>query len=149
MTLVRKTKLEELGFKSCHRETWDGRFAQLLAYKRANGHCNVPRTEPNLGRWVTTCNQREKYRFRENKDWGSRKLGQKLTQEQIAKLENVGFQWDGRINCQYARGSGRNHKKRKIDDRDTDLQLALGRSPKQHRRIDKDRGLGEIICLSD
>ncbi len=70
---------------------WDERFAQLVEYRRAHGHCNVPDKYPVLGRWVQR--QRQKYHGREYPVWDSTNLGKELTEEQIAKLENLDFQW--------------------------------------------------------
>jgi len=67
-----------------------------MEYKNEYGNCNVPnRYEPNkqLGPWVHT--QRQQYRLLQQ--------GKKshMTDERIAKLEKIGFQWrlNGRTTC--------------------------------------------------
>ena len=61
------------------RLDWETRYKWLKAYKQRNGHCNVPRTDDKLGRWVQ--NQRSLYRQG------------KLRVERINKLEEIGFQF--------------------------------------------------------
>ncbi|EJK45567.1 hypothetical protein THAOC_35812 [Thalassiosira oceanica] len=57
----RAKKLEDLGFDwGTTRGTplpWDERFDELKEYKGKYGHCNVPRSQGSLGRWVD--NQRK------------------------------------------------------------------------------------------
>lgn len=78
--------LEANGFKwsvAGPREPWEVRYAQLLEFKSANGHCDVPTkypANPLLGSWVV--NQR-----------ANRKLG-KLTEEQQRLLTGIGFKWE-------------------------------------------------------
>jgi len=83
----RVAKLEELGFQLNVFVDWDKRFGELVEYHRVNRHCNVPRSNPQLGRWVTK--QRE---LRKTK---------KLAADRIAKLDSLGFQWSA------ARGGAR------------------------------------------
>jgi hypothetical protein len=59
-------------------ELWEKSFAELVAYKKANGHCNV--VSGSLGVWV-------------KKQRGLYKRG-KLSPERIAKLKSLGFCWD-------------------------------------------------------
>jgi len=63
--------------------SWDERFGELLAYKEAQGHCNIPTTykpNPTLGKWVGSM--RTNY-----------KAG-KLTADRERRLEKAGFVWD-------------------------------------------------------
>jgi hypothetical protein len=76
----RVAKLEELGFQWNVFVDWDKMFGELVEYHRVNRHCNVPRSNPQLGRWVTK--QRE---LRKTK---------KLAADRIAKLDSLGFQWN-------------------------------------------------------
>jgi hypothetical protein len=75
-----------LGFTwDISREQWEEMFASLAKYKEAHGHCSVPFRwlgNPNLGQWVAT--QR-----------AARKKG-RLDQEQIRRLESLGFRWQAR-----------------------------------------------------
>jgi hypothetical protein len=76
-------RLDELGFTwELWREQWDAMFAELVQYKAAYGHCDVPQAwEENrkLGNWVIT--QRTYY-----------KKG-RLDGEQIERLNALGFHW--------------------------------------------------------
>ena len=67
---------------------WNERFEQSKEYKAQYGHCKVPNiNEPNkaLGRWVTS--QRQQYRKM------SKGLSSTMTDEQVEKLESLGFSW--------------------------------------------------------
>src|SRR5262249_38714236 len=50
----------------------------LVAFKEANGHCNVPQESGPLGSWC--CNQRQRR--------------DTLSPEQLAKLNAIGFPWN-------------------------------------------------------
>ncbi|MBI5685055.1 MAG: helicase associated domain-containing protein [Verrucomicrobia bacterium] len=66
-------------------ERWERRYQQLLKYRERFGHCNVPNKwgeDVVFGHWVQT--QR-----------ASKKRGL-LSAERIRRLEEVGFQWEGR-----------------------------------------------------
>ena len=92
MTPERIAKLDEIGFEwNPHEESWDDRYNELIEYKKANpkDDCNVPQKyppNPKLGRWVGTQRQRRK-----NFDKGDKSA---MTQEQIDKLDEIGFLWD-------------------------------------------------------
>jgi predicted helicase len=58
--------------------SWDKMYAELVAYKEAHGHCNVPQQSGSLGSWC--ANQR------------TRK--ERLTQDQIIQLDAIDFCWD-------------------------------------------------------
>jgi hypothetical protein len=76
-------RLDQIGFLWDILDAWwEEKFAELLAYKEINGHCNVPRHCKNqgLGGWVTT--QRT-----------VRKTGL-LSEERIQRLNQIGFVWD-------------------------------------------------------
>jgi hypothetical protein len=60
--------------------TRDDNFHLLVQYEEIYGHCNVPRRykqDPVLGRWVNTQRQRK----------------DKLSDDQCAKLDDLGFSW--------------------------------------------------------
>jgi hypothetical protein len=84
----RRRRLDQLGFHweggGYHRQAgWEARLAQLLAYKKRFGDCDVPCHWPKdrvLGHWVSS--QRS-----------FRKKGL-LSQERIDRLEKIGFRWD-------------------------------------------------------
>ncbi|CAB9524679.1 helicase [Seminavis robusta] len=79
-------KLQEIGFtwvisgsSDPLGEDWLAMFASLQKFHQGNGHCNVPRTNGKLGKWVST--QRTLY-----------KKG-KLNGERFQKLQELGFTW--------------------------------------------------------
>ncbi len=79
----RIARLDSLGFVwgFTSKTDWEDMFAQLVAFKRVHGHCNVPQRWPEnlkLGRWVNT--QR----------WRSARL----TTERRRMLEDLGFVWN-------------------------------------------------------
>ena len=77
----RIARLEAEGFCwAPHSDRWENMFAELVAYKKANGHCNVPRG--TLGYWCSNLRQ-------------FRKKG-KLSAEKIAQLDALGFCWQFR-----------------------------------------------------
>jgi len=67
-----------------HREFWDDMFQKLVAYKQEHGNCNVPTRTTKLGRWVSAQRQRK---------GGTLQDRELLTNNQIVRLENIGFVW--------------------------------------------------------
>jgi hypothetical protein len=68
---------------------WERRVHQLKQFREANGHCNVPEEYPEnqpLARWVSK--QRVRYQPRQQ---GKES---KLTDDNIAELESMGFLWN-------------------------------------------------------
>eukprot|EP00977_Amphora_coffeiformis_P000390 scaffold108_cov162-Amphora_coffeaeformis.AAC.1 len=63
----------------CDGSPWSKTFQVLKEYKQQHGHCNVPQKQKPLGVWVK--NQRYLY------------VQKKLSQNQIDKLEKIGFHW--------------------------------------------------------
>ena len=71
---------------------WEGWRAQLKAYKRRHGDCNVPvrwTGDPRLGRWAKEQRSLKKLLDR-GEPMGGRGKG-KMTAERAAKLEALGF----------------------------------------------------------
>lgn len=62
-------------------DTWELRFAELVAWKEKTGNCLVPKSTGSLGRWASR--QRE-----------IRKRGE-LAEKRIQMLESIDFIWDG------------------------------------------------------
>ena len=63
--------------------SWDERFKELKEYKEKHNHCNVStkdKANKELGTWVH--NQRTKYK------------NEKLSPEQISRLNGIGFEWE-------------------------------------------------------
>ena len=86
----RVAKLNEIGFEwDVNEAAWEEKLAELVAYKEAYGDCNVPnrfKENEQLGKWV--ARHRTEYRlYQEGKK-------AKITRERIAKLNEIGFQWD-------------------------------------------------------
>jgi len=64
-------------------EQWNLRYKQMLDFKQQHGHCDIPINypgNPQLGRWIS--------RQRQKRD--------KLTQERILLLEEIGFLWSAK-----------------------------------------------------
>jgi len=98
ITAERIKALEEVGFvwslrdtsKMAPRKTWDAHFQSLKDFKEKNGHCDVrvrSKQHPtgSLGRWV------EKQRHHYNSRVDGKES--KISDEQIEKLEDLGFKW--------------------------------------------------------
>ncbi len=84
LTQERISRLERLGFTwDVINDTWESLYKELVSFKTASGHCNVPQffpTKQKLGVWV--AHQRDHYRQG------------KLLAERIDKLQKIGFCWD-------------------------------------------------------
>ena len=78
--------LQKIGFEwRVELRTWDERFADLCAFKSRFGHTRVHvkwPEDPLLGGWVV----RQRQDFRKHR----------LSEDCIAKLNSIGFEWDGR-----------------------------------------------------
>ena len=89
MTEEKIAKLERIGFVwDLRMIRWDERHAELEQYKAKYGNCNVPKgwsENPQLALWVQ--NQRSQYRLYQKGKKSS------MTEERIAKLESIGFEW--------------------------------------------------------
>jgi hypothetical protein len=89
ITTLRIQELENLGFEwVCVTVSWEDRLIELADFRKINGHCNVPKRDPEnhqLGKWVGT--QRSNY-------WSSEeKKREYLTPFRIQELESLGFEW--------------------------------------------------------
>eukprot|EP00978_Attheya_sp_CCMP212_P024723 scaffold78189_cov53-Attheya_sp.AAC.2 len=75
--------------------SWDGRFKELVDFKKIKGHANVPERSGPLGNWVNS--QRAQYRLLKEGKYSS------LNIERRKKFESIGFQfklhphWDQRF----------------------------------------------------
>lgn len=93
LSAERIAKLDTLGFEwrpvrsgggELERKPWEKMFAQLKAFHQTTGHASVPQTytaNKKLAWWVTT--QRRKHRKQKLLDW------------QIARLNELNFEWNG------------------------------------------------------
>jgi hypothetical protein len=92
MTQERIDQLEAIGFKwgeTRHSESWEAMYERLKEYKAAKGNARVPRTykeDKSLGAWVR----------RQRREYKKQKSGSKgyITDDRIAKLNELGFDWD-------------------------------------------------------
>ena len=76
----RKKILDNVGFAwQVRTSSWETMLAELEAFKREHGHCNVTRKSGKLGTWVTNARSRQKK--------GN------LSEEQKDSLDNLGFTW--------------------------------------------------------
>jgi len=83
-------RLEEIGFKWKVIETFAQRCRDLEAFKSEFGHCNVPygySVNPSLGYWCS------KMRYSYNQIQQGQTPSRNLTQDQIDRLEEIGFKW--------------------------------------------------------
>ena len=71
---------------------WEDKYQLLCAFQRENGHCRVPSQyaidSVNLGQWV--CTQRKFYKNLMN---GKTEACRTITDERIAQLNSIGFEW--------------------------------------------------------
>ncbi len=79
----RRRRLDKLGFLwKGHNPAWDKKFAELLAYKKRFGHCDVPARwseNKSLAHWVD--NQR---------CWRRKGI---LKEDRMKRLDEIGFSW--------------------------------------------------------
>jgi hypothetical protein len=99
ITAARVAKLDALGFawerlaaeiSSREDADWERHLANLTAYKRRHGDCNVTQTwaeDPALGRWVMTQRRRKKALDRGDPH-------PYFTAARVAKLDALGFAWE-------------------------------------------------------
>ena len=82
LSAERKRRLDKLGFVWNWRDyLWERGFANLLKFKRREGHCRVPSVRKeenhNLGYWVST----------------QRKNQKQMSAERKARLNKIKFAW--------------------------------------------------------
>lgn len=104
MNEERIAALEGIGFvwalaPGWDSNTWNVHLEELKAYKQEHGDCLVPSKyspNPQLGKWVV--NQRAQYvqYIKETQAGATNPSVGGLTEDRIAKLEEVGFSWVGR-----------------------------------------------------
>ncbi|KAL3928067.1 MAG: hypothetical protein SGBAC_012807 [Bacillariaceae sp.] len=80
---------DDTRFKRFQNTQWSQKFQELLAFRKENGHCQVPHTwppNPQLARWV----KRQRYQFKLRCE---KKLST-MTEDRILLLDEAGFVWD-------------------------------------------------------
>ena len=70
----------KLSSKEINDNLWYEKLLQLEKYKTEHGHCNVPQTHENLGRWLN--------------DQRIDKKREKINPERLELLESIGVVWD-------------------------------------------------------
>ena len=149
LTDDRVAALDEIGFEwvslgTNNPEKWDERLSELREYREENGHCNVPRSQGPLGKWVK--HQRYLYRKREAGEQTP------LTEERVAALDAIGLEWDGnkygdrwheRL-CEL-----RDYKEQNGHCNVPQSQGPLGRWVRMQRYLHQKRGTGKKTPLTD
>ncbi|KAL3905948.1 MAG: hypothetical protein SGILL_009472 [Bacillariaceae sp.] len=67
-------------------DPFNQKFVLLRAFRIREGHCKVPQKDPQIGQWVN--NQKRAY-----KNVKTGKKGLKITDERVAMLDSLGFNW--------------------------------------------------------
>ena len=80
---VKIDSLEKICFQwDVLKNGWEQRFSELFSFKQRFGHCNVPdkwQENPKLGNWIGVQRRNS--------------LKGKITQERVARLNEIGFVW--------------------------------------------------------
>ena len=94
MSEERMNILNAMGFVwDSHQVSWEEKFAQLVEYKKTYGHCNVSGKHSKheyrpLSIWIK-CQRRQR-KLLEKKEKST------MTEARIAKLDEIGFDWNPR-----------------------------------------------------
>ena len=86
--------LNAMGFVwDSHQVSWEEKYAQLVEYKKIHGHCNVSGKHSKheyrpLSIWIK-CQRRQR-KLLEKKEKST------MTEARIAKLDEIGFDWNPR-----------------------------------------------------
>ena len=94
ITEERIAQLNSIGFEwsVMDRDIWEHKFELLCTFQREKGHCNVPYgpgvDSVPLYQWTT-----DQRRFYRNRSEGKSGAGASITEERIAKLNAIGFEW--------------------------------------------------------
>jgi hypothetical protein len=87
---AKKEKAKEKGRRYAAAKSWEVWLAKLKKYKAAHGDCSVPEGWAGLGSWVSDQRARKR-----KLDRGDGQAAANMTAEQAAKLEALGFAWEG------------------------------------------------------
>jgi hypothetical protein len=94
----RQQALMRLGFVfDSHNAIWEERFQELVAFKRENGHTNVPSTHVNhsLSVWVQ-CQRRQWKLMKESIYESQDSEAYQLKRSRAKRLQELGFVWEQR-----------------------------------------------------
>lgn len=86
----RRKRLDSIGMiwkKPTADELWDNRFEMARAYYEKHGNLDMPNDFKEDGTWLAKWLNEQKHIY------NGRRKGKSLTDEQIKKLESIGFQW--------------------------------------------------------
>lgn len=78
--LFRQTKL----IRRRNKQSWDDSYLELVAFRQKHGHCNVPHYLEDYS--LARSGSRDKKRVKDD-----------LQQDQIARLNQIGFNWSKKI----------------------------------------------------
>ena len=96
LTDERIEKLNQIGFVwSVFEAAWEEKFAELVEFKAAHGHTDVPSSwqDQEFSRWVSV--QRQQYKkYKEGKHT-------QITEERIERLDGIGFEWRSKNTYQW------------------------------------------------
>lgn len=87
MPAERKERLDSIGMVWKKTDSWEHRYALARAYYETHGNLNMPADYVIEGIWLSRwlSEQRQTYR--------GRRQGKTLTEQQIRRLEQIGFSW--------------------------------------------------------
>ena len=83
----RIARLESIGMIWQKEDPWEVRFRLAEEYFKAHGHLRIPAKYSVKGIWLNKWVNEQKQAY-----WGNRK--QRLTKEQVRRLEGIGMVWD-------------------------------------------------------
>ncbi len=145
----RQKRLEEIGFIwDTNISAWETQFLALSQFKERQGHCNVPQRHnenSKLTTWVGT--QRTDYKDK------------RITQERIARLESIGFQWNPSetawemmftLLCEYRKENGDcnvppKHKDKQLSSWVAHQRTAFKENTLDNQRINRLKEIGFIL----
>ncbi|MCM1059363.1 MAG: Helicase associated domain protein [Eubacterium sp.] len=90
ITEERRERLNSIGMiwaKPTFNELWETRFEYAKKYYEEHGNLEMPADYTAGGTWISKWLNEQKHIYR------GRRKGKSLTDEQIKKLESIGFQW--------------------------------------------------------
>ncbi len=138
-------ELEEIGFiwvvrDSNHSYTFEQNLAELIRFKKDNGHTRVPHEfeeNPKLGRWV------HHIRLSHNQIQRGEKPMIKIDQKQIDKLNAIDFQWRIRVLVSSKTG---NHDNKEIKFDEWMEQLKAYHGINGHCNVVRGKRNDELAC---
>lgn len=87
-TLARQKQLDSLGFVWEKPDPWETRYKLAETYYGKHGNLNIPSNYKANGVWLA------KWLYEQRQIYAGNRKNEKLTDEQIKKLEDVGINWN-------------------------------------------------------